>query len=140
MSSLSIAEIMDSISLIVLFLLVIYLSSSNDKQYHYRVNVSEYLRKIYIGTIKNGSVPLITFATAIQFYITLTITIIIRVKSDDSKLPELLSKFLFVPWFYLICVIFLLEIIIYLKNLKYLNKKENKERESYSKKKFKHKK
>ncbi|MBM7871489.1 Ca2+/Na+ antiporter [Clostridium pascui] len=140
MSSLSIAEIIDSIPLIVLFVLVIYLSSSNDKHYHYRMNVSEYLRKIYLGNIKNGSVPLITFATAIQFYITLIITIIIRIKSDDSKLPKLLSKFLFVPWFYLICVIFLLEIIIYLKNLKYLNKKENKESKSNSKKKFKHKK
>lgn len=140
MKLISLSEIIDSMPLLFVFLGLIALTSSRDEHYQYRINIQKYLRKLYFGFIKNDSVPLITFLTAMQFNIMLPISIFIRLRYSTLSLEELLIRFLFIPWFFVGSAVALLEIVSYLIMQKRVKEKKKSTEQRYikSKKNNKH--
>lgn len=124
MKLLNLSEIIDSLPLIFLLLLTIAITASRDKHYYYRIHIHQRLRRFFFNIVKDDSVPLLTFITATQFYITVPILIVIRLKGISLNLSVLLIKFLFVPWFYMISLIALLEILAYFKKQKKYKQKK----------------
>jgi hypothetical protein len=104
-------ELFDVIPLVVMFLCIIYVTSSKDEHYVFRISVPTITSKIFFNNVKEGTVPLITFSTAIQFYISLYIFVIAKLMNSSVNLGSIMETYLIVPWFIVTFVIFVIEIV-----------------------------
>lgn len=135
MNSVNLSELKNSMPLIFMFLLIIIFTANHDEHYFFRIKIHSRLRKLFFGLVKKGSVPLVTFATVIQMYVTLPTVIIIRLKSTSFNLLDLLIRFLFTPWLFIAFAIVLLEVLTKVKNQLNNKQKEKLQKQIYTEKK-----
>jgi hypothetical protein len=104
-------ELFDIILFVITFLSIIYVTSNKDEHYVFRISVPKITNKVLFNAVKDGTVPLLTFSTAIQFYTSLIIFVIIKFINPIINLGSVMKDYLLVPWFIITFAIFIIEIV-----------------------------
>jgi hypothetical protein len=91
-------NIMDVFLTIIYFLMIIPFTAWHDEHYWCRIKIPEWLNILFLNQVKNESVPLVSFVSLVQFYLSLIVLSIIRIVNNGMNLSDLLYYYLLTPY------------------------------------------
>lgn len=70
----------------------------HDEHYWCRIKIPKWLNILFLNQVKNESVPLVSFVSLVQFYLSLIVLSIIRIVNNGMNLSDLLYYYFLTPY------------------------------------------